>query len=389
MLPALLALFQQFSLVSPLANAVAIPLVSFVITPLVLAGTLPFLDPLLVLAHFITAGLMVFIDWLAGLPLAMWQQAASPAWSVLLALAGSVWLLLPRGFPARWLGAVLVLPIFLIAPEPPAENTLQLIVFDVGQGLAVAVQTRNHALLYDAGPDFSGEADSGNRILVPALRALGVARLDGMMLSHDDMDHIGGAASVLQSMPVDWLSSSLPEKHPLHSQTASSRRCTDGQHWEWDGVRFDVLHPGATEAIYDKRRDNELSCVLRISIGEQRILLAGDIEKGGERRLLKQHDGDLHTTLLVAPHHGSKSSSSLDFIAATLPDHVVFTSGYRNRFGHPHAEIQQRYADSGAQLLRSDQDGAILVEMGAQGLKLERYRETHRRYWTHMPQIAE
>jgi competence protein ComEC len=291
---------------------------------------------------------------------------------------------------------------------------LRLIVFDVGQGLAVAAQTHNHALLYDAGPDFSGEADSGNRILVPTLRALGVSDLDGMMLSHDDLDHIGGAASMLQAMPAGWLSSSLPDEHPLRrllprspnpsdgttSQSTKSasgqvagypvngkwetKRCADGQGWEWDGVRFDVLHPDKTPGVYDKKQDNELSCVLRIGIGDQRILLVGDIEKSGERRLLKQHGDALHTTLLIAPHHGSKTSSSQDFVAATLPDHVVFTSGYRNRFGHPHADVLQRYADSGAQLLRSDMDGAILVEMDTYGLKLERYRQSHRRYWTHM-----
>jgi competence protein ComEC len=169
----------------------------------------------------------------------------------------------------------------------------------------------------------------------------------------------------------------------LHRQTDDSRRCADGQHWEWDGVHFDMLHPGAPERPYNRKRDNELSCVLRIAIGEQRILLVGDIEKDGERRLLKEHGSGLHTTLLVAPHHGSKSSSGMDFVAATLPDHVVFTAGYRNRFGHPHRDVVQRYTDSGAQLLRSDEDGAILIEMDADGIRLERYRRTQRRYWTH------
>lgn len=384
--PLLLALFQQVSLVSPLANALAIPLVSLVVVPLALLGAILPTEVPLWLAHIAMDGTMRFLEALSAMPQAVWTQHAPPAWSIVAAVLGALWLLLPRGFPARWLGLTMMLPMFLNAPTPPADGTLRLIVFDVGQGLAVAAQTRDHALLYDAGPDFSGEADSGNRILVPALRALGVERLDGMMLSHDDLDHIGGAASVLQAMPVGWVSSSLPDGHPLRQ--LPHRPCADGQSWEWDGVRFDVLHPaneqGASElSTYDKKHDNELSCVLRIGIGDQRILLTGDIEKDGERRLLKEHGGELHTTLLVAPHHGSKSSSSPDFVAATLPDHVVFTAGYRNRFGHPREEIMQRYADSGAQLLRSDEDGAILVGMDAQGLKLERYRQTHRRYWTH------
>ncbi len=388
LMPLLLALFQQVSLVSPIANALAIPLVSLIVVPLVLLGAaLPTEIPLW-LAHWVMDGAMHFLVWLNTLPQAVWTQHAPPPWSIGAAMLGAIWLLLPRGFPARWLGALLMLPMFLNSPESPAEGTLRLIVFDVGQGLSVAAQTHNHALLYDSGPDFSGDADSGNRILVPALRALGIRQLDGMMLSHNDIDHVGGSASVIQAMPIGWLSSSLPESHPL-SRFAASRRCTDGQHWEWDGVRFEVLHPSVADYSQTRKADNELSCVLRISIGQQHILLVGDIEKNAEQRLLKDHPSELRATILVAPHHGSKSSSGMAFVAATLPDYTIFTAGYRNRFGHPHPAIWQRYADSGAELLRSDVDGAILIDMDAQGVQLERYRQTHRRYWTHTPALKE
>jgi competence protein ComEC len=164
-----------------------------------------------------------------------------------------------------------------------------------------------------------------------------------------------------------------------------SRRCQDGESWNWDGVQFEMLHPAYGNDSTKKPHDNDQSCVLRIGVGKHSILLAGDLERGSEMRLLDQHADKLLTSLLVVPHHGSKSSSSLDFVAATLPDYAVFTAGYRNRFGHPREEVLQRYADSGAELLRSDEDGAILVEMNAQGLKVERYRKTHRRYWTHAP----
>jgi len=326
---------------------------------------------------------MRFLEWLNALPQAVWTQHAPPAWSVAAAMLGVMWILLPRGFPARWLGFLLLLPMFMNTPEPPAQGALRLIVFDVGQGLAVAAQTRQHALLYDTGPDFSGEADSGNRILIPTLRALGIAKLDGLILSHDDSDHTGGATSVMQAMPVGWVSSSLSDMHPLLQSVAHTRRCHDGENWNWDGVQFEILHPAHGSSGTKKTHDNEQSCVLRISVGEHSILLAGDIEKNSEARLIREHAGKLFTSLLVAPHHGSKSSSSLDFVAATLPDYVVFTAGYRNRFGHPREEVLQRYADSGAELLRSDEDGAIMVEMNAQGLQMERYRKTHRRYWTH------
>ena len=381
--PLLLGLFQQVSLVSPIANAIAIPLVSLVVVPLVLLGAALPLEAPLWLAHLTMDGVMRFLEWLNALPQAVWTQHAPPAWSVAAAMLGVMWILLPRGFPARWLGFLLLLPMFLNTPEPPAQGALRLIVFDVGQGLAVAAQTRQHALLYDTGPDFSGEADSGNRILIPTLRALGIAKLDGLILSHDDSDHTGGATSVMQAMPVGWVSSSLSDMHPLLQSVAHTRRCHDGENWNWDGVQFEILHPAHGSSGTKKTHDNEQSCVLRISVGEHSILLAGDIEKNSEARLIREHAGKLFTSLLVAPHHGSKSSSSLDFVAATLPDYVVFTAGYRNRFGHPREEVLQRYADSGAELLRSDEDGAIMVEMNAQGLQMERYRKTHRRYWTH------
>ncbi|MDO8813522.1 MAG: DNA internalization-related competence protein ComEC/Rec2, partial [Gallionella sp.] len=375
--PLLLGLFQQVSLVSPIANAIAIPLVSLIVVPLALLGAaLPFESPLW-LAHLVMDGVMYFLEWLNALPQAVWTQHAPPAWSVAVAMLGALWILLPRGFPARWMGFLLLLPMFLNTPEPPAQGALRLIVFDVGQGLAVAAQTRNHALLYDTGPDFSGEADSGNRILIPALRALGIAGLDGLILSHDDNDHTGGAASLMQTMPIDWVSSSLPATHPLLQNNSPrplagdvpgkrvSRRCRDGESWSWDGVQFEILHPASSNDSSKKPHDNDQSCVLRISIGKHSVLLAGDIEKNSEIRLLRQHADKLFTSLLVVPHHGSKSSSSYDFVAATLPDYAVFTAGYRNRFGHPKEEVLQRYADSGAELLRSDEDGAILVEMDA------------------------
>ena len=164
-------------------------------------------------------------------------------------------ILLPRGFPARWLGIfVAAADVLQRAATACAGYGLRLIIFDVGQGLAVAAQTRHHALLYDAGPDFSDGADSGNRILVPSLRAMGIDRLDGLILTHDDTDHTGGAASVMQAMPIDWLSSSLPDGHPLLQPASDKRRCMDGQSWQWDGVDFEMLHPDAASYIAQNPR---------------------------------------------------------------------------------------------------------------------------------------
>jgi competence protein ComEC len=378
MLPALLALFQQFSLVSPLANALAIPLVSFVITPLALLGTLPLLDPLLSLAHFFTAWLMRFVDWLAGLPLAMWQQAAPPAWAVLLALAGGVWLLLPRGFPSRWLGVLAFLPLLTVLPPRPAPGTAAITVLDVGQGLAIHVQTATHDLLFDAGPAFSADADSGNRIIAPYLRAMGVRRLDAMVISHADKDHEGGAASVLAALPVALLKTSLPFEHALSAQPVPHELCRDGDAWNWDSVRFEMLHPAAAAL---SRKTNDLSCVLRVTAGGKTMLLTSDIEAVSEQALLSRHPAGLSAAVMTVPHHGSKTSSTPGFIAAVAPRDVIFPVGYRNRFGHPTEEVVARYLEGGARLHRTDADGAIGVSLAAAGIGFRHERAERRRYW--------
>lgn len=375
LVPLLLALFGQLSLISPIANAFAIPLISLVVVPLTLTGALLPVDMPLWLAHVVLGWTMIPLQYLSTLPL--WTQHAPVPWSIAAGMLGAVWMLAPEGFPARYLGSLMMLPMFLNSPKPPESGSLRLIVFDVGQGLSVAAMTKHHTLLYDTGPDFSDESDSGNRILIPSLRGMGINALDGIILSHDDTDHIGGTSSILKAMPVDWIMSS----GPVAGLVRNPARCRDGMKWNWDGVQFEILHPGQT-STNTLTHDNNQSCVLRIGTGNEHILLTGDIGKVAEQRLLSLHAGQLSAKLLVAPHHGSSSSSSVDFIAAVLPDYAVFTSGYLNRFDHPKQEIRQRYIDSGATLLRSDEDGAILIEMNAQGLKIERYRKTHRRYWT-------
>ncbi|HEU0188888.1 MAG TPA: DNA internalization-related competence protein ComEC/Rec2 [Gallionella sp.] len=389
LIPLMLALFQQVSLVAPIANAFAIPLVSLIVVPLALLGVvLPpsYGDAPLWLAHSVMSWTMKLLEWLNNLPQAVWTQHAPPAWSIAAGMLGVLLILLPRGFPARWLGLVLMLPMFLNAPEPSAQGSVHLVIFDVGQGLSVVAQTRNHALLYDTGPDFSDGADSGNRILIPVLRALGIAKLDGLILTHDDTDHTGGALSVMQAMPIDWLSSSLPEQSPILQQAHNPQRCADGQHWDWDGVRFELLHPSPESYGQQNIRKNNRGCVLRISTGNQHVLLATDIEKESELRLIKEHADKLPAALLVVPHHGSMTSSVQPFVEAVHPRYAVFTVGYLNRFGHPKEEVIERYREVGSELLRSDQDGAVLVEMDAQGLKVERHRKTQMRYWTHASQ---
>jgi competence protein ComEC len=294
---------------------------------------------------------------------------------------GIFWMLLPSGFPARWLGALMLLPMFMSDPNTPSDGTLRLFIFDVGQGLAVAAQTKNHALLYDTGPDFNGDADSGNRILVPALRGLGIAQLDGLILTHDDIDHTGGAASVMQAIPIQWVSGSLSNTHPLLMNSTHHQHCIAGQSWHWDGINFEVLHPTAAHYAQEKIKDNDLGCVLRISNEKNSILLATDIEKKSEKQLIEHFADKLPATLLIVPHHGSKTSSTPDFIAAVHPRFAVFTVGYRNRFHHPNSEVIERYREAGSELLRSDEDGLITINMRGESFTVEKYRQNHARYW--------
>ena len=380
--PLLLVWFQQMSLVSPLANAVAIPLVSLVVTPLALiGGVLPF-DFLLELAHAAMAAQMWLLELLAGLPAAVWQQHAPAGWTVALAIVGCAWLLLPRGVPARWLGLPLLLPMFAVAPPAPAAGAAWVTLLDVGQGLAVFVQTERHALLYDAGPSYSPEADSGSRVILPFLRASGIAQLDAMVLTHDDNDHAGGAVSVLSGLPVGILYSSLPDTHPaLAAGPAYRLPCAAGQGWDWDGVRFDLLHPGADSYASDGRKSNDRSCVLKITNVQGTVLLTGDIEARSEEELLQRAAGRLRADVLVLPHHGSGTSSTPEFIAAVQPRWALIPVGYRNRFGHPKEEVVERYRAGGAQLVCTDSVGAVLVRLEAEGIAVQAYRDLKRRYW--------
>ncbi|SEK31096.1 DNA internalization-related competence protein ComEC/Rec2 [Nitrosovibrio tenuis] len=387
LIPALLAMFQQVSLVSPIANAIAVPLVSLVVVPLTLLATLPLLDFMLLPAHAILSGCMDLMQWMSDLPHAVWNQHAPPMWAVAAGLGGIIWMLLPgslgfvRGFPARWLGMVALLPMFLSLPPKPGPGDLWLSVLDVGQGLAVVARTENHTLLYDAGPGSGSESDSGNRIIVPFLRGEGVKHLDAMVVTHADTDHSGGALSVLQAVPVKWLVSSLSNDHPIQLAASKKQRCQAGETWQWDGVQFDMLHPSEQSYSNSRLKTNALSCVLKISTVHGSVLLPSDIEKQSEYQLLAQAGHTLSSTVLVAPHHGSKTSSTDEFIHRVNPRLVIFTVGYRNRFGHPKDAVVERYQALGSRLLRSDADGAILLRFADDNVAVETSRALRRRYW--------
>jgi len=379
--PLLLVLFQQVSLVSPVANAIAIPIVSLVVTPLALLAAVVPGAWVAELGHAVLAALMPVLQWLAAVPGAAWQQHAPAAWAAVLAVAGVIWMLAPPGVPARYAAPLLLAPLFLVQPQrPPEPGTARLTFLDVGQGLAVLVRTRAHAVLYDAGPAYGLDTDAGSRVVVPFLRGEGLTRLDALIVTHDDQDHSGGAVSVMRAVPTDALWSSLGPAHPAHAHALVRLPCRAGVRWEWDGVQFALLYPPV--ASYDDPwlKPNSRSCVLRIETPHGAVLLTGDIEERDERRLLAARH-PLGATVMLAPHHGSGTSSSAGLLAAVQPAHAVFTVGYRNRFGHPKQEVVARYTAGGTAVWRTDRDGAITVRLDPGGPAVSRYRAERPRYW--------
>jgi len=375
--PALLLLFQQVSLISPLANAIAIPVVSWLVTPLALLGVM--VPPLLQVAAWLMAWLGQGLEWLSALPWAVVARPVPEGWAMLLAVVGTLWLLLPRGFPLRGLGIVLWLPLAFPLRASVAPDTFQTDVIDVGQGTAILIRTANHALLYDTGPAFA-DSDAGERIVVPYLRASGIGELTGVIVSHDDSDHSGGLQSVLRDIPTGWLLHGLPATSPLLQSAPSPRHCQRGQRWQWDGVRFEILNPPAIAYTESGRRDNDFSCVLKVSLGTQSLLITGDAERRSEFELLGSGAG-MAATVLVVGHHGSRTSSTAEFVEQVQPRYGVFTMGYRNRYGHPHPQVVAQFRSQGADILRSDTGGLIKFTFGEAGVVASEYRPSSRRYW--------
>ncbi len=375
--PLTLVFFQQVSIVGFLANIVAIPVVTLFITPLALLGTLA--SPLWWLGGAAVRVLDVFLAKLAAIPGAVWVVPVAPLWAQLAGLAAAALLVLPLPWRARVLALPLALALLLPPRELPDEGSFDLVAADIGQGMAVLVRTRSHVLLFDAGPQYSRESDAGQRVLVPLLRARGDEHLDLLVLSHRDLDHVGGAKAVLGALAVDALSSSLEPGHPILTAAKRASRCEAGQGWRWDGVDFVVLRPAAGD--YERTlKPNAMSCVIRVSGGGRSALLTGDIEREQESLLVAEHGSALRSDVLIAPHHGSRTSSSAIFLDAVAPKFAIFQAGYRNRFGHPAPDVLARYRARGIAIVASPACGAWQwPASGPAAGSCE--RETARRYW--------
>jgi competence protein ComEC len=380
LLPIVVTAFGTVSLVSPLANAVAIPVFTFVLVPLVLIGTAASMlsvaaghvllqIPLWVL-QWVWRALSMMTEW----PLSSWHVPAIDPWAYALFVIGAFALLLPGIWPLRLAAGVLCLPAVLNSPRPPPMGAARIDVLDVGQGLAAVVRTHGHTLIYDTGPAFRSGRDTAELVLLPFLRHEGVRRADMLMISHSDVDHAGGLRTVLREMPIDQV-----VHGPSLARQPHSRVCAAGQEWSWDGVRFTVLHPHASESW----SDNDSSCVLLVQTRTRSVLLTGDIETAAEARLeasLPQVD------VVLVPHHGSRTSSSAGFVAGTRPTHAIVSAGYRNRWGFPKQEIAERWSQAGARVLTTAQTGAIELRLSSREFdSVQLHRERNPRYWSYRP----
>jgi competence protein ComEC len=378
--PMLALLSPAIAWTSPLANLVAVPLVTWGVVPLVLVGItlslcgLPGAAPCWRLAAHVWELGWAGLGGLADLAPVWRLPHAPPTAAVLLSMLGLAVLLLPLASARWWLSPLLCTSLWLSRPAVPATGDFTLTVFDVGQGLSVLVRTRQHAVLYDAGPVTRGGRDLGATVVVPNLRAAGVGRLDALVLSHEDSDHAGGAASVLRELEVARVFVS-----PSSGRDARATRCEEGMRWRWDGVDFEILHP----ARADTGPENELSCVLRVAGKAHSALLTGDIEARAEAALARRRPS-LSSDVLITPHHGSASSSTASFVAAVSPSHAIHSAAHGNRYGFPAPAVTARYAAAGSAQWVTGAAGAVRVEARGAALTVSGWRATALRYW-HAP----
>ncbi len=376
--PLTLLLFREVSLVGGLANLLAIPWVTLCVTPVALLGVIaPQAWHLAALClDLLRQVLACMLAW--GVP--TWSVAAFPVWVAVAGVLGAGLCCLPAPVWLRSWGLPLLVPALAWQATPPPVGEVEVVAADVGQGQAVVLRTARHVLLYDAGPRYSHDMDAGQRVVVPLLQSLN-ARLDRLVLSHRDADHTGGALSVLALHPGADVLGSMPARSVL-AQREGYLDCEAGQSWDWDGVQFEVLHPSPIGP--SRTASNAWSCVLHVRTRSSSLLLTGDIEAQEEADLVQRLGASLKSEVMLVPHHGSRTSSTAAWLDAVQPRMAWVQAGYRNRFGHPAADVMARYQARHIQVLETARCGAIQWS-SAQPEKTVCERMKRRRYWHHMP----
>ncbi len=374
--PVVVLFFGEVSLVAPLVNFVAIPIFSLVLVPLTLIATLTlsveFLGPYLMYgAGVVAQSVWWVLDSIAGWSWSAMVLPQAGGWQFVLAAIGVIFALPVHPLPGRYLSTLAILPLLVVQADGPEPGVAVATVLDVGHGLAVIVETRNHVLLYDAGPSYRSGFDSGADIVLPALRARGRTGLDTIVISHADRDHSGGAAAVIESFPRAQLIAG-PDV-----TLADASACQGGQSWVWDGVEFNFLHPPAGYTLLG----NDSSCVLMVATRAGALLITGDIESRGELTLLSQVPG-LQAEVVIVPHHGSATSSTLTMVDAMHARYAVVSAAYANQWGFPRPEVRARWEASGARMVTTGASGAITITLASSGQpRLTSHRDRRRRYW--------
>ncbi|HTD27850.1 MAG TPA: DNA internalization-related competence protein ComEC/Rec2, partial [Xanthomonadaceae bacterium] len=379
LLPLTVWFFGQASLVSPLTNLIGIPGFALVVTPLSLIGlcvdlVLPSVGALILrLAAHVMDALWWVLERAAHWPGALVWLPEPSALALVMALGGAFWMLLPRGVPGKPLALLLWLPLLWPRIASIPAGTADLAMIDVGQGLSLLVRTQHHTLLFDTGPAFTGGLDLGEAAVVPTMHAFGVRRLDALVVSHGDNDHSGGADAVRRAYPV-----ALRYAPAGWPRGQDYQPCLRDATWVWDGVTFRFLHPPLDLPYLD----NDSGCVLRISGQGWAALLPADIEAIVEERLVREQPALLRADLLIAPHHGSATSSTQAFLEAVHPSLALISVGQDNRFGLPKPAIVRRYVDHGVALEDSASAGLVRVRLDTTGAHVvERTRERLLRFW--------
>lgn len=387
MFPLVLFFYQSSSLVSPIANFVAIPVMSLAIVPLMfMAMLLLFLNEaaanaLFILIDFIYDLLWMFLEYLSSWQFATLDSSVSSIWVLLFCYIAIVLWLLVKGAPMRWLALIFILPILFASNKALDKGEAKVTVLDVGQGLSVVVQTKNHTLVFDTGPKFSKSFDTGRAVVLPYLNFERRATIDTVIISHGDNDHIGGFNSIADVVPIKHVLTSIPDFFTNSNIPVSA--CLTGKQWKYDGVIFEIISPLSLTVSDNGHDENNLSCVLKVSTEYGRVLIAGDIERETESYLYHSKPLNLAAEVLVVPHHGSNTSSLAKFIQVVKPDYAVFTVGYKNRYKLPNKKVVARYKRfSDAELIKSSHSGALIFSLQAnKPLKPRRYRDEARRYW--------
>ena len=373
--PLSVILFQQISIIGLFVNLLAIPWVTLVVTPLAFMGVI--WSPLWQLCSLSLQLMCDLLNPLSQLPWAVWHVAAPPWWVGAVGMVAGAVLASATTWSWRGVGLCLLMPCFGWPVQRPSHAQVEVIAADIGQGNAVLVRTAHHSLMFDTGPRLGFDSDAGQRVLLPLLQTMN-EKLDILVLSHQDSDHTGGALSVYQMQPQSKVLTSIAPEHWMASKIPL-QRCQAGQHWEWDGVLFTMLHP-LSQDYQHVLSPNARSCVLRISAAGQVVLLTADIEAFQEQALVQRASDQLRADVLLVPHHGSKTSSTEAFLDAVQPRWALFQMGYRNRYGHPAPQVLARYINRHIAVKLSPACGAMTWR-SENPAQVRCMREENRRYW--------